>query len=492
MKHILTLLCFFFSVLLLSAQNRNPALDIKRANVWHFGFESVSFAQDAPSLHFDSDTPVIMNNGQMVIDGCSSISDSVGVLQIYGGDYHLYNRLHTWLLNDSTHCTGNCGATSIQNTLTIPKPNDPNILYYFTVPVSLRYNVIDMSLDNGKGEFLEREVVLYPSIGAKIGAIHHCNGTDIWVVVHEMNNNNFRAYLITANGIDTTPIISQVGPIDNEPGTVLQGGLIKFSPNGKKMAITFDGFITPPQLLDFDNSTGVISNPVPLPKDTGDFGVAFSPDNSKLYIGTRNGRLLQYNLQAGTPADIAFSRKVIHNYPANGFGVMQNAIDGKIYVGKGGFPGNDYIAVINYPNILDTACSFVRNAIYLNSSFCSGGLANFPSSYFYTGSSAFPCYGDTTSTRIQVNDELLEANASPNPFEDYTQIHIMSDEILSNTTEFHLYDALGRECTAKIKVLSWRSNEIKAVLYKGNLVSGIYYLQVKDFNKTVSLKLIIS
>jgi len=35
-------------VILLFAQTQNPALDINRANIWHFGVESVSLANDAP------------------------------------------------------------------------------------------------------------------------------------------------------------------------------------------------------------------------------------------------------------------------------------------------------------------------------------------------------------------------------------------------------------------------------------------------------------
>lgn len=113
------------------------------ANIWYFG-------QNA-GLDFNSGSPVSINGSQMnTLEGCSTISNSSGQLLFYTDGVTVWDRNHNIMPNG----TGLMGhESSTQSSLVIPKPNDPNIYYLFTVSEinsdGLRYSVIDMSLNGG-------------------------------------------------------------------------------------------------------------------------------------------------------------------------------------------------------------------------------------------------------------------------------------------------------------------------------------------------------
>jgi hypothetical protein len=347
-----------------------------------------------------------------------------------------------------------------------------------------------MNLNNGKGQAIIRNVVLEKMpVEAKLAAVHHCNGSDVWIVGHRWETNTFYAYLLTDTGIVTTPVISNVGPIANEQGTFQQGN-IKFSPNGNKIAIVFNGVIIPPHLFDFDKLTGIISNPIALQKDEADNGLSFSPDNSKLYISTNNGFVVQYDLHAGNAMAISNSRKVIFNI-LNTFAIMQMGRDGKIYLPPASLPNRLYLTVIHDPNKLDTFCNAQIDAIYLN-----GGqgvntsFMNTVESYFYTGTSAYPCYGDTLSDVATVNSsEGIVIKAYPNPFLDFTTIDISGINAYDKL-EYQVFDVTGRVCAAQITENDvWNGKQL--LFHKARLPTGVYLLTLRTRNQSQTIKLSI-
>ncbi len=479
MKTSLFFVSFSFCCCALFAQTRNPARDINRANIWHFGQQSGPQTFDAPGLLFHSGSPVVVNIGNG--GTMATVSDSAGNLQITGGGYKLFNRNHVIISNGGGTIGDN--ILSIQHSLAVPKPDDPNLIYYFTVPNTLKYNLVDMSLDGGNGAIIEKNVTIYPSppgVNAKIAAVHHCNGTDVWVMTHELDTDRFLAFLITGDGIDTVPVISQIGPMDNEQGSSLQGGNMIFSPNGKRLAIVYNGGIPLPQVFDFDNTTGILSNAIALQKELADQSLSFSPDNTKLYIGSNNGRLVQYNLAAGDSNDIAMSKKIIVNQLPTGYNDMQVGIDGKIYLMQKGPPNSAYLGIINIPNALDTLCNYSLQGLYLNGSFGGGaGMMKTIESYFYTGTSAYPCYGDTASVNVTLNGNLLrDVHVYPNPFSDYAFIDIVSANSIDGTIQYKLYDALGKECKVAVSELNAGNKTIKAMLHRNQIKPGIYFLTI--------------
>ena len=78
---------------------------------------------------------------------------------------------------------------------------------------------------------------------------------------HEINNNTFRAYLVTSNGINTNAVVSTVGT--NMTGGDWYGQM-KFSPNGMMLALGLDTILRKCEIYKFDSYTGQASNPILL------------------------------------------------------------------------------------------------------------------------------------------------------------------------------------------------------------------------------------
>lgn len=468
-------------------QTRNPALDINRANVWRFGDASIPGANDVPGLDFNTGTPVVTNSGKHTLfSTTSAVSDLSGSLQLYGSEQSLYDRTEDFLANAGV--VGDSGWTGHPRHLAVPMPKSQNIIYCFTAHVTLKYTVVDMNLNNGKGQATIRNVQLQPyPTEPKIAAVHHCNGSDVWITGHRWFTDTFYSYLLTDTGIVQPPVYTKIAPIANVQG-YYQGGSLKFSPNGSKLAIAFHGNQVPPYLYDFDKSTGIVSNPTPLQLDIGAQGLSFSPDNSKLYVSTNNGLIVQYDLNA---SDLFNSRKVVIDVFTS-FSNLQQGRDGRIYAVAGGPPHYEYLTVINAPNKLDTLCQPQLDAIFLNGGKGVGGsFMNTVESYFYTGSSANPCYGDTTiSNSDNSNSVGILALAYPNPFSDYTVIDLIGVNT-SEEPEYQLCDVSGRLCEANIIEHHnvWIGKRI--VLNKGRLSKGVYFLTVKAQHQSTTIKLSI-
>jgi hypothetical protein len=115
MKGYLLLLLLFFTFVA-NAQGE--------ATNWYFG----NFA----GLKFMPDGSVIpLSDGQIVTtEGCSSISDSSGNLLLYTDGKTVWDRNHI-IMPNGVDLFGDPSST--QSGIIIPKPNNPNIYYIFTV-----------------------------------------------------------------------------------------------------------------------------------------------------------------------------------------------------------------------------------------------------------------------------------------------------------------------------------------------------------------------
>ncbi len=366
----------------------------KEANIWYFGIKAgVNFNTNPPS--------VLLDNSMNHMEPAATISDSLGNLLFYSNGVIIKNATHNTLINGS----GIDGNTSSANgAIIIPKPNSKNIYYLFTTGYGggkpLKYNTIDMNGDGGLGEVIEKNVQIHPYVTEPIAATKHKNGRDIWVIAMEQGNNTYVAYLVTENGINTTPIKSSIGTVSDWGNCAAPA---KFSPNGKLFAIVHGTINYTAEVFKFNNETGQLFEQIlkidKIGSDIG-YGIEFSPNNSTIYLSTRYN-LYQYNLLAGngSQTDILNSRITLFNDPGGYIYGLQLAPDKKIYVS---ITMNSYISVINNPDIIGTSCDFVKNAIYLGGGTkeCNMGLTNFISNYFKYSAPEFTitkkCYGDST------------------------------------------------------------------------------------------------
>jgi len=351
---------------------------------WFFG--------DSAYVDFSSGVPVAGSGPLWTGEGTSSISDTAGNLLFYSDGSTVWDRFNN-VMPSGTGLGGNPSST--MSVLIVPQPCNPSLYNVFTTDAAenlgvggLQYSQVDMSLNGGFGDVTTiKNVYLNGPTCEKVSAVKHCNDKDYWIVSHQYLNNAFYAYPLTTDGLGT-PIISNIGLTPTTFWDML--GEMKFSNDGSKLAIAHhqSGF----QLLDFDNITGVVSNPITLELGTQYYGVAFSPDDSRLYVTKYiSGELWQYDLLA---ANIPASRVMVASVPGQIDG-MQNGLDGKIYCARVFTP---WLGVINNPNLLGLACNYVNDGFNISPNECIFGLPNFVvgnNVAEWCGKDQLICVGDT-------------------------------------------------------------------------------------------------
>jgi len=115
------------------------------------------------------------------------------------------------------------------------------------------------------------------------------------------------------------------------------------------------------ELYNFDNNTGWVSNGILLGTFTGAYSVEFSPNGRYAYGLTNLGVLYQWDLCV---LNIPASRIQITSVPGPA-GSLQLGRDGKIYMSRG---SNNFVDVINSPNLPGLACGYQSNYITFTSS----------------------------------------------------------------------------------------------------------------------------
>src|SRR5688572_18899587 len=367
----------------------------EEANIWYFG--------NFLGLDFNSGTAVPLNDGQLsTIEGVATISDSNGNLLFYTDGIKIWNKIHQVMPN-GTGLQGN--ASSSQSAIIVPVIGDVTRYYVFTVdqlngPNGLRYSIVNMTLDGGKGDVELKNVPLQTNVVEKITAVRHCNNRDIWVIVHGAVSDIYYSFLVSPPGINTTPVISHTGsvlwgivPPGSQDSTTL--GYLKASPDGKKIAAAH--WTVNADISDFNNATGVVSNSYGLfvPSDPRYlvYGIEFSPDSKLVYStvfytdpanAQKKNALFQYDVSLATPAAVRASKQVIsqNSDPIQTYAALQLGPDGKMYMAKNTYR---HIAAVNSPNVYGPGCGFTSNSVAWTLPIQSStfGLPTFIQSYFY-------------------------------------------------------------------------------------------------------------
>lgn len=307
------------------------------------------------------------------MEAAASICDTEGNLLLYTNGLTVWNRLGVVMPN-GTELTGpgipNQVSTlsTTQGAAIVPVPGSPGKYYLFSLTqisnCTLFCNLIDMSLDNGYGAvdttFALRGIPIRRALSEKMTPVAGCNNT-IWLMLHE-GVHRFLAYRIDPAGIDTIPVVSELGYFG--PGAYHQG-VIKFSPDRSRMLNCNFRPMTPGvsaglEVFDFDRATGLLSNPVVL-DSSGFYGGAFSPDGSKVYAGNATvpftGTAYQYDLNAADPAASRTELGLCGQYTD-----MKLGPDRKIYFGSlvEGARNNNYkyMGRIDFPDLAGIACGF--------------------------------------------------------------------------------------------------------------------------------------
>ncbi len=373
------------------------AFSQQEASVWYFG------NQAGIKFHADGTISSLIDGQLNTNEGCATIADTNGNLLFYTDGMKIWNRNHQLMPNGSG-LMGNDSST--QSATIVPKPGSSNLFYVFTLdyevhPNGFRYSIVDMNLNGGLGDVTsDKNVLIYTPSNEKLSITKHANGVDYWVVTHGFGNNTFYSHLLTASGLSTTPVISNIG-------TVISGstdnvwGYMKITPDGTKLAICN---LLNVELFDFDFNTGVISNPRILFTTgfEGPYGAEFSPDNNVLYVTIPNPhKVIQYNLLASDIASSAVEINTSTIYPC----ALQLGPDGKIYIAE---LFKDKLGVISNPNVVGVGCNLQMDAVDLAGRQCIMGLPPFVTSFFFNPliQSNNVCEGDVSHFSINTNQTI--------------------------------------------------------------------------------------
>lgn len=308
----------------------------KRANVWYIS--------NGVGYDFNCSPPCTNQLGAMgTANSSAAICDKQGVLQFYTDNETIWNSSHQIMANG----TGlySCRWAQ-QGSVVVPVTSNP-FQYYLVTCDDLRYPVyandpfvcgdvnpvkyilslslIDMSANNGKGQVLSKNKVIYGSghVMSTIAAVKHTNTKDTWLMTYDFDINRFVSLLLTDCGIQDTVVSPELGvliPLSKNP--------ITFSPKGDLFHSCTD-YMLPERgsmVAHFDNSTGLASDPVFFRGENTQS--CFSVDNQYLY---QAGGFVRYDLSdlTDTAAIYASRENLNFGYGFN-FGV-QNGPDGKVY-----------------------------------------------------------------------------------------------------------------------------------------------------------------
>lgn len=340
----------------------------KEDRIWYFGGDPFSFSTPGAGLDFNSGFPVpLVNSAMGYSEGSAVQCDRNGNLLFYTDGSSVWDVSHAIMMNG----TGLGGhISSEQSTVIIPFPsyNDTSKFYLFgndgfptANGTGLYYSIIDMSLNAGLGAVTATKAVsLLDSTSEWLSASKHSNGIDFWVVTADYDSTIFYSYKVDASGI-SPPVITNLGYNSQ--------ALFKLDFNNKGDRVSYRAYDNNNMywvriVADFNQATGVISNPISL--DTtigGNLGAGFSSNDSLFYsfsLVSGNITLLQYNLFA---SNIYLSKQTILSFGTSNHLDMKNGPDGKLYVSNN---TTDSVDVINFPNIIGIGCDYQKNAIYLN------------------------------------------------------------------------------------------------------------------------------
>lgn len=305
----------------------------KEGNIWYFG--------ENAGINFNSNAPFVANTNNMSTrEGCATICDANGNLLFYtngGGRDSLGSGGQApgiiWNQNDDImYDMGGLeggGWSSRQSSVIVPKPNDANNYYLFTMDEveatldgtpgrGLSFFEIDMNQNGGLGGVVNYQEALELETSEALSVCRHTNGQDYWVFIINTSTNSLNIFSATSSGVSFSSSQSLAAA-----NNATSSPFIKFSPEGTK-------FFAKNILFDFNPATGQVSNPLPLTVVTDQVtGVSFSPNSQFLYFVT-----------LGTPVNSTISRLDVtaSNIPASyeTISSLPNAVGAQMQVGPDG------------------------------------------------------------------------------------------------------------------------------------------------------------
>ncbi len=339
---------------------------------WYFGWNG--------AMTFISGSPAGISGSALTQSAggtSTSISDSLGNLLYYSNGYNVWNKNNSMMPNG----TGILGGNNCRQPIfSVPKMGNSNQYYLFTVGqpaptsppiIGLNYSLIDMTLQGGLGDVVAGmkniSIPFGDSAVDQLTGVRHKNNKDVWVVVRKHSPaSQYLAYLVTATGISSSPVIStsslttrfytQGGNIK-----IKEGGDLKISQDGTKLVCS-DSLT---EICNFNTLTGVVTPMFKIAVNA--IGAEFSVDSRYLYLcmagsSGNQGNYLGWQFDLSYTDSLSFIQHQVEI--GDGFSCkMQLAPNWKIYCA--GDPFIDSLHCINNPSLPGLACNYQKNAVSL-------------------------------------------------------------------------------------------------------------------------------
>lgn len=369
------------------------------ANIWYFGngagidFNEVDGLDPPPRS-------ITTAHAMDAPEGTSTISDANGDVLFYSDGSTVWN-VENVIMPNGENIGGDINST--QSVLIIPFADDETLYYVFTTQeiygtstYMLKYSVVDLKEDNGLGDVISKDNVLFTKSTEKLSALEGGNG--YWLLSHEYGTNTFRAYPITNAGIGP-PVLSSLGSVHSVNDALSGQAGMKFSGDGARVAVALiegtDDYI---ELFQFDQNQGELTEfeyqidvSIGGPNVNDElYDVHFSLNGNKIFAtlnnrngGSPGGRILEYRIDsASTEASREASKTDIStsSTTAVNYGAIQTGPDGQLYVAMevpGSPSATNFIGSISVNEDTAAFSSFNQRQVSLTVGNSRLGLPNF-------------------------------------------------------------------------------------------------------------------
>jgi hypothetical protein len=438
-------------------------------------------------IRFDSDGPNLVAHDSSFACG-AMLSDTMGNLLLYSSGTGLQGQVagirsgsQALISNQPSPSTLAGSMSQAQRVLFIPKPgSDDRAFMFMWAPDNGQglgesdFGWVEIHLVTGAEYVVDPDFIwLGSEATAKRAAVAHYDGQRYWLLTHTVADAEFRAFLISNDGVTDPPVISQVG--SPPPADWIYGKMIPNSDGDMFVAISeplnydwADSSAAQVELLSFNLAVGNVELLYSFPDLRRAKGAEFSPNGRYLYlaewhtpVGAQlpgNRRLYQYDLMAG---DIGASRTLLDEYTTNSpdlstSNVLALAPDGRIYVA--GEIGDAVLGVIQNPDSSAPDCAYLDQGVAC------------PTMWTRLPAPVKRYHHDTLALAngIAQMDVPSALQISPNPA--YDRIRIMHAP--STTRTFSIRDAIGRVAHA--------GPLVQNTIDLSGVASGSYVIEVLD------------
>jgi gliding motility-associated-like protein len=241
-------------------------------------------------------------------------------------------------------------------------------------PNNLYYSVVDMSLNGGLGDVVQKNTFVATNIGEGKTISHQLPTGCRWLLTPRyVNDTTFEVVRFLINDIGIGPPVA-IATVNLSAIPFLLAMEVELSPDNSKLSMsTLRSNPSDPDIIiwDFDLLSGTLSNRVDWSVSTDPIlGTEWSPDNTKVYfcgnISTNFSDFGRINLTTATVdiIDAAMGRYIMD---------IEKAGNGKIYIAPN--YNQNYLAEVANPNDNNVAnIGYVHNAVYISSTGCRSPL----------------------------------------------------------------------------------------------------------------------